>query len=56
VIQVRSQAAPVAASYRDDGTPGEPLIYHAGYNDAYVPDPDGNSVEASPTTARSTDR
>jgi catechol 2,3-dioxygenase-like lactoylglutathione lyase family enzyme len=38
-------AALVAASYRDDGPPGERPIYHPGYYGAYVLDPDGNSVE-----------
>jgi catechol 2,3-dioxygenase-like lactoylglutathione lyase family enzyme len=33
------------AGYRDNGTPGERSVYHAGYYGAYVLDPDGNNVE-----------
>jgi catechol 2,3-dioxygenase-like lactoylglutathione lyase family enzyme len=35
-----------AAGYRDNGTPGERPVYHAGYYGAFVLDPDGNNVEA----------
>jgi catechol 2,3-dioxygenase-like lactoylglutathione lyase family enzyme len=34
-----------AAGYRDNGPPGERLVYHPGYYGAFVLDPDGNSVE-----------
>jgi catechol 2,3-dioxygenase-like lactoylglutathione lyase family enzyme len=33
------------AGYRDNGAPGERLIYHPGYYGAFVLDPDGNNVE-----------
>ncbi len=33
------------AGYRDNGSPGERPVYHAGYYGAYVLDPDGNNVE-----------
>jgi catechol 2,3-dioxygenase-like lactoylglutathione lyase family enzyme len=36
----------VAAGYRDNGSPGERHVYHAGYYGAFVLDPDGNNVEA----------
>lgn len=36
----------VSAGYRDNGAPGERLVYHPGYYGAYVLDPDGNNVEA----------
>jgi catechol 2,3-dioxygenase-like lactoylglutathione lyase family enzyme len=38
-------AALVGAGYRDNGSPGERPIYHAGYYAAFVLDPDGNNVE-----------
>ena len=34
-----------AAGYRDNGAPGERLVYHPGYYGAFVLDPDGNNVE-----------
>ena len=34
-----------SAGYRDNGAPGERLVYHPGYYGAYVLDPDGNSIE-----------
>ena len=34
-----------AAGYRDNGAPGERLIYHRGYYGAFVLDPDGNNIE-----------
>jgi catechol 2,3-dioxygenase-like lactoylglutathione lyase family enzyme len=37
--------AALEAGYRDNGTPGERSVYHAGYYSAYVLDPDGNNVE-----------
>jgi catechol 2,3-dioxygenase-like lactoylglutathione lyase family enzyme len=37
--------AATEAGYRDNGTPGERRVYHAGYYSAYVLDPDGNNVE-----------
>jgi catechol 2,3-dioxygenase-like lactoylglutathione lyase family enzyme len=37
--------AAIEAGYRDNGTPGERPIYHAGYYSAYVFDPDGNNIE-----------
>jgi catechol 2,3-dioxygenase-like lactoylglutathione lyase family enzyme len=37
--------AALAAGYRDNGPPGERLVYHAGYYAAFVLDPDGNNVE-----------
>ena len=33
------------AGYRDEGSPGERTIYHAGYYGAFVLDPDGNNIE-----------
>jgi catechol 2,3-dioxygenase-like lactoylglutathione lyase family enzyme len=33
------------AGYRDNGAPGERLIYHPGYYGAFVLDPDRNNVE-----------
>ena len=36
-----------AASYRDNGPPGERAVYHAGYYGAYVLDPDGNNIEVA---------
>ena len=33
------------AGYRDNGAPGERLVYHPGYYAAFVLDPDGNNVE-----------
>ena len=38
--------AGVAAGYRDNGPPGERLVYHPGYYGAFLLDPDGNNVEA----------
>ncbi|MDX6569589.1 MAG: hypothetical protein QOH15_2167 [Gaiellales bacterium] len=38
-------AAAIAAGYRDNGAPGERLVYHPGYYGAFVLDPDGNNVE-----------
>ena len=38
--------AAMDAGYRDNGSPGERPIYHAGYYGAFVLDPDGNNVEA----------
>src|SRR5712691_6982889 len=35
-------AAATAAGYRDNGAPGERLVYHDGYYAAFVLDPDGN--------------
>ena len=37
--------AAIAAGYRNNGTPGERPIHHAGYYSAYVLDPDGNNIE-----------
>jgi catechol 2,3-dioxygenase-like lactoylglutathione lyase family enzyme len=37
--------AATAAGYRDNGAPGERLVYHEGYYGAFVLDPDGNNVE-----------
>jgi catechol 2,3-dioxygenase-like lactoylglutathione lyase family enzyme len=37
--------AATAAGYRDNGSPGERPVYHAGYYAAFVLDPDGNNVE-----------
>jgi catechol 2,3-dioxygenase-like lactoylglutathione lyase family enzyme len=34
------------AGSRDNGPPGERLVYHQGYYGAFVLDPDGNNVEA----------
>ena len=34
------------AGYRSNGRPGERPEYHAGYNAAFLLDPDGNNVEA----------
>src|SRR5439155_19894514 len=36
----------LAAGYRDNGAPGERLVYHPGYYGAFVLDPDGHNVEA----------
>jgi catechol 2,3-dioxygenase-like lactoylglutathione lyase family enzyme len=33
------------AGYRDNGPPGERVVYHPGYYGAFVLDPDGNNVE-----------
>jgi len=33
------------AGYRDEGSPGERTIYHAGYCGAFVLDPDCNNIE-----------
>ena len=33
------------AGYRDNGPPGDRLVYHPGYYGAFVLDPDGNNVE-----------
>jgi catechol 2,3-dioxygenase-like lactoylglutathione lyase family enzyme len=38
-------AALIDAGFRDDGSPGERAVYHAGYYGAFVLDPEGNSVE-----------
>ena len=38
-------AAATQAGYRDNGPPGERLVYHPGYYGAYVLDPDGNNIE-----------
>ena len=35
----------IEAGYRDNGAPGERLVYHPGYYGAFVLDPDGNNVE-----------
>jgi catechol 2,3-dioxygenase-like lactoylglutathione lyase family enzyme len=35
----------IETGYRDNGAPGERLIYHPGYYGAFVLDPDGNNVE-----------
>jgi catechol 2,3-dioxygenase-like lactoylglutathione lyase family enzyme len=37
--------AALEAGYRDNGPPGERLVYHPGYYGAFVLDPDGNNVE-----------
>jgi catechol 2,3-dioxygenase-like lactoylglutathione lyase family enzyme len=37
--------AAMDAGYRDEGPPGERIVYHAGYYGAFVLDPDGNNVE-----------
>jgi catechol 2,3-dioxygenase-like lactoylglutathione lyase family enzyme len=37
--------AALDAGYRDNGSPGERPVYHAGYYGAFVLDPDGNNVE-----------
>jgi catechol 2,3-dioxygenase-like lactoylglutathione lyase family enzyme len=37
--------AATVAGHRDNGGPGERPKYHAGYDGAYVLDPDGNNVE-----------
>ena len=37
--------AALEAGYRDNGAPGERLVYHPGYYGAFVFDPDGNNVE-----------
>ena len=34
------------AGYRDNGAPGERVVYGGGYYAAFVLDPDGNNVEA----------
>jgi catechol 2,3-dioxygenase-like lactoylglutathione lyase family enzyme len=34
------------AGYRDNGGPGERLVYHPGYYGAFVLDPDGHNIEA----------
>lgn len=39
-------AAAMRAGYRDNGAPGERLVYHPGYYGAFVLDPDGHNVEA----------
>lgn len=41
----RFHAAAVAAGGRDNGAPGE-RAHHPGYYAAFVPDPDGNNIEA----------
>jgi catechol 2,3-dioxygenase-like lactoylglutathione lyase family enzyme len=33
------------AGYKDNGAPGERLVYHDGYYGAFVLDPDGNNIE-----------
>jgi len=38
--------AALAAGYRDNGAPGERVVYHAGCYGAFVLDPDGNNIEA----------
>ena len=38
-------AAALAAGHRDNGAPGERPGYHAGYEAAFVLDPDGHNVE-----------
>jgi catechol 2,3-dioxygenase-like lactoylglutathione lyase family enzyme len=37
--------AATGAHYRDNGTPRERPVYHAGYYSAFVLDPDGNNIE-----------
>ena len=37
--------AATGAGYRDNGGPGERLVYHPGYYAAFVLDPDGNNIE-----------
>ncbi len=37
--------AALEAGYRDNGSPGERAVYHAGYYGAFVLDPDGNNIE-----------
>jgi len=37
--------AATEAGYRDNGAPGERVVYHPGYYGAFVLDPDGNNVE-----------
>jgi catechol 2,3-dioxygenase-like lactoylglutathione lyase family enzyme len=39
-------AAALAAGAVDNGAPGVREIYHPTYYGAYVPDPDGNNIEA----------
>jgi len=39
-------AAALAAGGRDNGGPGLRPHYHASYYGAFVPDPDGNNIEA----------
>jgi catechol 2,3-dioxygenase-like lactoylglutathione lyase family enzyme len=41
----RFHRAATEAGYRDNGSPGERRVYHAGYYSAFVLDPDGNNVE-----------
>jgi len=41
----RFHRAATAQGYRDNGVPGERLVYHPGYYGAFVLDPDGNNVE-----------
>jgi catechol 2,3-dioxygenase-like lactoylglutathione lyase family enzyme len=38
-------AAALEAGYRDNGAPGERLVYHPGYYSAFVLAPDGTNVE-----------
>ena len=44
VVEALHRAA-IEAGYRDNGAPGERPVYHPGYYDAFVLDPDGNNVE-----------
>jgi catechol 2,3-dioxygenase-like lactoylglutathione lyase family enzyme len=44
VVQAFHRAA-TGAGYRDNGGPGERVIYHPGYYGAYVLDPDGHNIE-----------
>ena len=37
--------AALEAGHRDNGPPGERLVYHPGYYGAFVLDPDGNNIE-----------
>lgn len=39
-------AAGLKAGGKDNGAPGERAKYHPGYYAAFLPDPDGNNVEA----------
>jgi catechol 2,3-dioxygenase-like lactoylglutathione lyase family enzyme len=41
----RFHAAGLAAGGKDNGAPGE-RPYHPGYYGAFIPDPDGNNIEA----------
>ena len=41
----RFHRAATTAGYRDNGSPGERPVYHAGYYGAFVLDPDGNNIE-----------